>query len=315
MQYGRRRHASTPPAPAPRPLPRERRAAAPPPPLREEEDTNSSIDSAMMSPLPLSPSSSISSLPPLSTPQSSRKASGSIPGSDTTVVPTAAQPQEPPSTSMGELGGAPAVMAPTSSPSSRLRRASPPSFQPLENRGNFRPLVRGSAGWRHAVAATYLFACLLSTASAARQRTHRNLEDEGWTGEWNGEWTANENEDGTSYSCGDNCNDDYYSTGDSIETELDIFGLGPEQIITYVSVGILSFMTLLCCLCYPEILVVGCTKMCGYCSRAKGETGVSGGGTGEENLESGYVGGMQNGEEKRKKKRMKSPKTMDVELV
>jgi len=179
-------------------------------------------------------------------------------------------------------------------------------------------------------------ACLYSaTAVAAGTAQYRNLEDqegdgdddEEWTGEWNGEWTAGDDAD---YECGDNCNDD--GSGASQQTSMwlddeNIDGLTAEQIITYVSVGLLSFMTLMCCVCYPEILVVGCSKMCGCCgfggvekAREKAAHGVSVDGMEGDN----YVGGRQDSGKKKKRRKSKSRsrsrqgsrnRDRDVELV
>jgi len=116
--------------------------------------------------------------------------------------------------------------------------------------------------------------CLLSTTvSAATTNTNqyqyhlrRHLEDnnsgdnnnDGWTGEWNGEWTAT---DDMSFECDDDggCKQTKPSGSDSNSSSNSMWYdngdlLTPEQIITYVSLGALTFMTLLCCLCYPEII-------------------------------------------------------------
>jgi len=78
----------------------------------------------------------------------------------------------------------------------------------------------------------------------------------------------------------------------------------PDQIITYVSVGILSFMTLLCCVCYPEILVVTFRKLCGCClGGSVAAVGGAGADGTDEEMGGGYVGGMQENEPKKKKKR------------
>ena len=119
--------------------------------------------------------------------------------------------------------------------------------------------------------------CLLSSTTVAaatanntnqyQYHLRRHLEDnnsgdnneDGWTGEWNGEWTATDDmsfvcdDDGGciqtkpsgSDSSGSSSNSMWYDNGDL---------LTPEQIVTYVSLGALTFMTLLCCLCYPEII-------------------------------------------------------------
>ena len=58
----------------------------------------------------------------------------------------------------------------------------------------------------------------------------------------------------------------------------DYQGISPERLITYVSIGILTFMSLLCCICYPEIAFLACNNCCGENAEA----------------EEGYVGGKQN---------------------
>jgi len=111
--------------------------------------------------------------------------------------------------------------------------------------------------------------CLLSsTVSATTTNTQyqyhlrRHLEDnnsgdnenDGWTGEW----TAT---DDMSFECDDDggCKQTKPSGSDSNSSSNSMWYdngdlLTPEQIITYVSLGALTFMTLLCCLCYPEII-------------------------------------------------------------
>jgi len=165
------------------------------------------------------------------------------------------------------------------------------------------------------------FACLCSlrttTAAAAAEGDRpqqRQLEDE-WTGEWNGEWTAG---DDAVYECGDDCNDDDQksNSGMWLDNDIDALGLSPDQIISYVSIGILVFMTLLCCMCYPEIIVVAYGKICGCCGGGggggAGGKGVSGNGDGEEEavVQGDYVGGRQEREDKdRKKKKRRKSKT------
>lgn len=154
-------------------------------------------------------------------------------------------------------------------------------------------------------------------AAAAAPSSLRRLEDE-WTGQWNGEWTAPT--DDYVYECNDdNCDGEKSSSssgGGGMWIDGDPEEYTPEQIITYVSIGILSFMTLLCCFCYPEIIVVGCGKMCGCCPGAN--KGKPSAGEEDDDLGGDYVGGAQGG--KTKKKRRKSSKSSssrikDVELV
>lgn len=214
------------------------------------------------------------------------------------------------------------------------QRASPfQSFQSMKTSGPFRPLLRGSGQFH--VIATLSIAFLAATAAAAgHSPTNRKLEDESgeWTGEWNGEWQAGD--DDAAYECGDNCDDDQTKSdsGMWIESDVQLEGMAAwtaEQIVTYVSVGMLSFMTLLCCVCYPEILIVGYSKMCGCCPGAKAGTGVSRGDAaaalGDEEFNRDYVGGKQGSDKKKKKKRRSSKggskssrsrsRNKDVELV
>ena len=79
---------------------------------------------------------------------------------------------------------------------------------------------------------------------------HRHLDND-FTGQWNGQWHA----DSSSYDAdctGSSCNDDGSGWLDAADPE----ALTPEQIVTYASLGLLVFMTLLCLVCYPEIISV-----------------------------------------------------------
>lgn len=281
----------------------------------------------------LSSVSSTSSLPSL--------ASQSIADSDapSEPSPSALQPQEKPTTS-NNAETMTAIRGTLST--SRPERLTPfQSFRSLTPSGPFHPLSRGSGGGQfHCIISAISFACLCSlhtiTAAAAAEGdrpNQRQLEDE-WTGEWNGEWTAT-NDDDAVYECGDNCDDDNQksnSEGSSmwLDNDIDALGFSPDQIITYVSIGILAFMTLLCCMCYPEIIVVTYGKMCGCCGGGGGAGGKGvGSGNGEEEavVEDSYVGGRQEREDKdRKKKKRRKSKTRsssrskreprgDVELV
>ena len=169
------------------------------------------------------------------------------------------------------------------------------------------------------VAILSIICCLLSSTVSATATTNtntqyqyhlRHLEDnnsgdnnDGWTGEWNGEWTAT---DDMSFECDDDggCKQTKPSGSDSSSTSNSMWYdngdlLTPEQIITYVSLGALTFMTLLCCLCYPEIITVGCNKCLGRnTSRNLDEDIENGGGD--------YVGGKLEDEGKKKKKSRRS---------
>lgn len=156
------------------------------------------------------------------------------------------------------------------------------------------------------------------------QHNHRSLESE-FTGEWNGQWYANGGS--SNYGCnGGNCNDDD-GTGSSSSTKTQNTGmwidnvnpdsLTPEQIITYVSLGLLAFMTLLfCCVCYPELVLMGLKKLfCGCCGLGGGrDTKVSA----DENLAEGADYVRQDEKKVKKKKspsKSKSKSSKDVELV
>lgn len=268
--------------------------------------------------------SSTSSLPSLAS-QFSRPSSGSIADSDGRPDPSLSTPME--TMAMGNaISAADGVVT-----SSRPQRPSPfRSFRSLKSTGPFNPLGMGmmNGGQLHIIAAISLAA--VASASEISQH-HRRLEDaeSEWTGEWNGEWQAAENDD-INYECaGDNCNDDdtRAETGMWLDSADETSILTPEQIITYVSVGLICFMTLLCCVCYPEILVVGYAKMCGCCGLGPGVKAASGaGGVDEMDAENGgeYMGGRQ--EEKKKKRRKsksrdrsssrtKERSSRDVELV
>merc|ERR1719291_902670 len=136
--------------------------------------------------------------------------------------------------------------------------------------------------------------CVISSCTnllicAASSLSMRHLEDEdgddgGWKGYWDGKWKASDDQ---TYECdGDNCNDGNSSDG-WVENPSDM-GLTENEIITYVSVGIVVFMALLCCFCYPEILILTFNRMCGCCCPRGDQNAVSGGGR-----ESDYVGGQQ----------------------
>lgn len=183
---------------------------------------------------------------------------------------------------------------------SRPQRPSPfQSFRSLKSTGPFNPL---GSGQFHVIVTAISFASAVAVATASKQ--HRTLEDEDWTGQWNGEWQAaddvtyakNGDDDGAD-SSSSSYNDMWLDNPDETLT--------PEKIITYVSIGIMSFMTLLCCVCYPEIVIVGYAKMCGCCGlRGATKDAAAGDHADGEHIETDYVGGAQ--DETRKKKRRKS---------
>lgn len=188
------------------------------------------------------------------------------------------------------------------------------SVQPPRGRG----LGQGNAKQFIAVI-SFICICSLRAATAAEARP-RQLEDE-WNGEWDGQWTANE-EDDYVYDCDENCQENKASgkkNDDDMWYASDELALTPDQIITYVTLGILGFMTLLCCVCYPEILVVPCGKLCGYCCGAGGEGVNSIGGLEEgADMDSDYVGGKQRTDTKKRRKSKSSSRTKSsrgVELV
>lgn len=159
----------------------------------------------------------------------------------------------------------------------------------------------------------------------------RSLEQE-FSGEWNGKWYA----DGSTsnYGCnGNNCNDDD-GTGSSSKSRssgmwidnVNPDSLTPEQIITYVSLGLLAFMTMLfCCVCYPELVLMGMKKLfCGCCGLDGGGgvkgTAAAGGGVDDEGG-ADYIR-QDDKRVKRKSKstptsksKSKSKSSKDVELV
>jgi len=132
---------------------------------------------------------------------------------------------------------------------------------------------------------------------AASSSMRRLADDDEWTGEWDGEWEANDDEQ--AYECeGDNCNVNVSNRDEWLDDDSDTLGLTENEIITAVSVGIVVFMALLCCFCYPEILILTINRMCGCCCPRGDRSGVSG-----EGRESDYVGGKQ---EKRRRRGSKS---------
>jgi hypothetical protein len=144
-------------------------------------------------------------------------------------------------------------------------------------------------------------ASVIMDAGDIRQRRHplhRRLgNDDGFTGKWDGQWTASSSAE---YGCdGSNCNDDDGRSEGWIDN-VDPEALTPEQIVTYVSLGILGFMTLLCLVCYPEIIAVPCKSLRDWCfsplmREVDGGGGVGkGGGGGLDGVD--YVGGRAEAE-------------------
>ena len=150
----------------------------------------------------------------------------------------------------------------TTTATSYPRRLSPyKSFRSLRPPGPFSP-----ANFHILIAGIALLSTPCATAAAKHgtRLRHRQLEDEDG-GEWNGEWQADG--DDYAYECsGDACNDDDSSRSCSGMwlDDIDPNDMSPEQIIMFVSVGILSFMTSLCCCCYPELMVMMYGNFCGF---------------------------------------------------
>ena len=98
---------------------------------------------------------------------------------------------------------------------------------------------------------------------------------------------------------------------DGLELEL-----SENEIIMAVSVGIVVFMALLCCFCYPEILVLAFNKLCCCCFPRRYPASGEG---------LAYIGGKQSDKRKRRSKTSRSrsggrnskssSKQKDVELV
>ena len=141
---------------------------------------------------------------------------------------------------------------------------------------------------------------------------HRLLDSD-FTGQWNGQWYADSSSDNNADCFGSSCNDDGNGWLDTADPE----ALTPEQIITYVSLGILGFMTLLCLVCYPEIISVPCRALLNWwcCNNDSSLTnGADAGGD--------FVGGRDKLTEaettrtsRRKKSRQGGGTSMNVELV
>ncbi|KAL3783948.1 hypothetical protein ACHAW5_010462 [Stephanodiscus triporus] len=156
-----------------------------------------------------------------------------------------------------------------------------------------------------------------STVAGEHRHPRRGLEgDDGFSGKWDGQWQADSNE--YYRDCiGDECPDDD-SAREGWFDSVDSNSLTPEQIVTYVTLGILGFMTLLCLVCYPEIVSVPCMALRDTCcSLLSGSSGIDGGSDGD------YVGGRELETPRSKKKKKKGDEltkgglesSKDVELV
>jgi hypothetical protein len=135
----------------------------------------------------------------------------------------------------------------------------------------------------------------------ARRRRHNPLirrlgNDDGFSGKWDGQWTVSSSNE---YDCKSNCNDDNARVEGWID-DVDPDALTSEQIVTYVGLGILGFMTMLCLVCYPEIISVPCISLRDWCFSPKSlvDGAIDVGGDGGE-----YVGGRAETETPTRKKR------------
>jgi hypothetical protein len=137
---------------------------------------------------------------------------------------------------------------------------------------------------------------------------HRHLDND-FTGQWNGQWHA----DSSSYNAdctGSSCNDDGSGWLDTADPE----ALTPEQIITYVSLGILGFMTLLCLVCYPEIISVPSRALLKWCCN---DSSLANGADAGGDFVGGRdkVTGAETTRSRRKKAKQGFGTSMNVELV
>lgn len=137
---------------------------------------------------------------------------------------------------------------------------------------------------------------------------HRHLDND-FTGQWNGQWYA----DSSSYNAdctGSSCNDDGSGWLDTADPE----ALTPEQIITYVSLGILGFMTLLCLVCYPEIISVPSRALLNWCCN---DSSLANGADAEGDFVGGRdkLTGAETTRSRRKEVKQDFGTSMNVELV
>ncbi len=130
-----------------------------------------------------------------------------------------------------------------------------------------------------------------------RHNLRRLGNDDGFSGEWDGQWEATSSEE-EYYR---DLNDD--GRGDEWLDSADPDSLTPEQIVTYVSLGLLGFMTLLCLACHPEVVSVPCGALRDWCfSRSPlvgGALEMNGG------IDGDYVGGRAAETPMKKKTKMK----------
>ncbi len=131
-------------------------------------------------------------------------------------------------------------------------------------------------------------------AAGEQRHPHRRLSsDDGFSGQWDGQWKA--------ASSAEEYYGDLNDDGEGNEW-LDTAGpdsLTPEQIVTYVGLGILGFMALLCFASYPEVVAVPCRSLRDWCfsrsSLVNGALEMNCGSDGD------YVGGRAKTKKKKKK--------------
>lgn len=263
--------------------------------------------------------------------------SSSVPFTSYTLLPASKLPQQ--LVNYSDISNPPLQPSSRQQDSMTLRMMSSSSADEFDGTSTIKRNVSISPPHRHQWTSLLVIACLclfrnaemVTAQTSSPQRRHHNhynqrsLEQE-FSGEWNGQWYA---DGSTTYGCnGDNCNDDDGSNSKNRNTGMWIDNvnpdsLTPEQIITYVSLGLLTFMVLLfCCVCYPELVLMGLKKLfCGCCGLGGqgGDDGKVTRGVDDNYLDGGadYVGGKQEKKERRKSKssRTKSKTQKDVELV
>ena len=135
-------------------------------------------------------------------------------------------------------------------------------------------------------------------AVGKKRHTLRRLgNDDDFSGEWDGQWEASSSEE-EYYR---DFNDD--GRGEEWLDSADPDSLTPEQIVTYVSLGLLGFMTLLCLACHPEVVSVPCGALRDWCfsrsSLVGGVLEMNGG------IDGDYVGGRAAETPTKKKKKKK----------
>lgn len=135
------------------------------------------------------------------------------------------------------------------------------------------------------------------TVGKKRHTLRRLGNDDGFSGEWDGQWEASS----SSEEYYRDFNDD--GRGDEWLDSADPDSLTPEQIVTYVSLGLLGFMTLLCLACHPEVVSMPCGALRDWCfSRTSlvGDVLQKNGG-----IDGDYVGGRAAETPTKKKKKKK----------